>query len=77
MRYFNGTEWTEHVSSHGRAGMDPPGGGSHVPTVQRAPEKVQRDVQRAGKAGVAALGFQLESHKVTRGLSTIFLAISR
>jgi uncharacterized protein YxjI len=54
MRYFNGTEWTEHVSSHGRAGIDPPGGGSHVPTVQRAPEKVQHDVQRAGKAGVAA-----------------------
>jgi uncharacterized protein YxjI len=54
MRYYNGTEWTEHVSSHGRAGVDPPGGGSHVPTVQRAPEKVQGDVQRAGKAGVAA-----------------------
>lgn len=54
MRYFNGTEWTEHVSSHGRAGTDPPGGASHVPTVQRAPEKVQHDVQRAGKAGVAA-----------------------
>ncbi|PZS30448.1 MAG: scramblase [Pseudonocardiales bacterium] len=54
MRYFNGTAWTEHVSSHGRAGIDPPGGGSHVPTVQRAPERVQGDVQRAGKAGVAA-----------------------
>ncbi|MEP7020036.1 MAG: phospholipid scramblase-related protein [Pseudonocardiales bacterium] len=54
MRYFNGSEWTEHVSSHGRAGIDPPGGGSHVPTVQRAPERVQGDVQRAGKAGVAA-----------------------
>jgi uncharacterized protein YxjI len=53
-RYYNGTEWTEHVSSHGRAGIDPPGGGSHVPTVQRAPEKVQHDVQRAGQAGTAA-----------------------
>ncbi len=52
-RYFSGTEWTEHVSSHGRASIDPPTGGSHVPTVQRAPEKVQRDVQSAGKAGVA------------------------
>jgi uncharacterized protein YxjI len=47
-RYYSGTTWTEHVSSHGRAGIDPPGGASHVPTVQRAPEKVQRDVQRAG-----------------------------
>ncbi|HZC70025.1 MAG TPA: phospholipid scramblase-related protein [Jatrophihabitans sp.] len=53
-RYFSGTAWTEHVSSHGRAGIDPPAGGSHIPTVQRAPEKVQRDVQRAGQAGAAA-----------------------
>jgi uncharacterized protein YxjI len=53
-RYFSGSDWTEHVSSHGRASVDPPGGGSHVPTVQRAPEKVQHDVQRAGQAGVAA-----------------------
>ena len=53
-RYFSGTTWTEHVTSHGRPGVDPPGGASHVPTVQRAPEKVQRDVQRAGTAGVAA-----------------------
>src|SRR4051812_32272754 len=54
LRYYDGTTWTEHVSSHGRAGVDPPAGGSHVPTVQRAPEKVQRDVQRAGQAGVAS-----------------------
>ncbi|MDT4919538.1 MAG: hypothetical protein QOI15_440 [Pseudonocardiales bacterium] len=53
-RYYNGSTWTEHVTSHGRPGIDPPGGSSHVPTVQRAPEKVQRDVQRAGQAGVAA-----------------------
>jgi uncharacterized protein YxjI len=53
-RYFSGAAWTEHVSSHGRQSTDPPGGGSHVPTVQRAPEKVQGDVQRAGQAGVAA-----------------------
>ncbi len=53
-RYFDGRQWTEHVNSHGRAGVDPPGAPSHVPTVQRAPEKVQRDVQRAGTAGVAA-----------------------
>jgi uncharacterized protein YxjI len=54
VRYYNGTVWTEHVSSHGRPSVDPPGGGSHVPTVQRAPEKVQHDVQRAGTAGEAA-----------------------
>jgi uncharacterized protein YxjI len=55
-RYYNGAAWTEHVSSHGRQSVDPPGGGSHVPTVQRAPEKVRGDVQRAGQAGVAAFG---------------------
>jgi uncharacterized protein YxjI len=53
-RYFDGRQWTEHVSSHGRASIDPPVGGSHVPTVQRDPSKVQHDVQRAGQAGVAA-----------------------
>jgi uncharacterized protein YxjI len=53
-RYFSGAVWTEHVSSHGRSSVDPPGGVSHVPTVQRAPEKVRRDVQLAGPAGVGA-----------------------
>jgi uncharacterized protein YxjI len=55
-RFFDGQQWTEHIASHGRQGIDPPGGPSHVPTVNRAPEKVQRDVQRAGQAGVA--GYQ-------------------
>ncbi|HJQ42336.1 MAG TPA: phospholipid scramblase-related protein [Jatrophihabitantaceae bacterium] len=54
MRYFNGLGWTDQVSSHGRQGVDPPTGAGAVPTVQRAPEKVQRDVQRAGSAGTAA-----------------------
>jgi uncharacterized protein YxjI len=53
-RYFDGRQWTEHVSSHGRASIDPPVGTSHVPTVQRDAAKVQRDVQRAGQAGMAA-----------------------
>ena len=31
-RYFDGQKWTEHVNSHGRAGIDMPSGGpSHVP----------------------------------------------
>src|SRR3978361_1347152 len=54
LRYFDGSQWTEHVSSHGRQSVDPPVGASHVPRVQRAPEKVLGDVQRAGQAGVAA-----------------------
>jgi uncharacterized protein YxjI len=54
MRYYDGRQWTEHVSSHGRTSTDPPTGQSHVPTVARAPEKVAGDVQRAGQAGTAA-----------------------
>src|SRR5664279_128401 len=54
LRYYDGRQWTEHVSSHGRTAVDPPVGQGHIPTVQRAPERVQGDVVRAGKAGVAA-----------------------
>jgi len=54
MRYYDGQQWTEHVSSHGRQSVDPPTGTSHVPTVQRDPSKVAGDVQRAGQAGTAA-----------------------
>jgi uncharacterized protein YxjI len=53
LRYFDGSQWTEHVSSNGQTSIDPPVGQGHVPTVERAPEKVMRDVQRAGQAGVA------------------------
>ena len=53
-RYFDGHQWTEHVHSHGRQGIDPPEAPGHVPTVQRDPAKVQRDVQRAGQGGTAA-----------------------
>jgi uncharacterized protein YxjI len=53
-RYFSGSAWTEHVTSHGRPAVDPPGGASHVPTVQRAPAKVQGDIRQAGQAGVSA-----------------------
>jgi uncharacterized protein YxjI len=55
-RYFDGNAWTEHVSTGGRAGVDPPQGAGMVPTVDRDPARVVRDVQRAGADGVA--GFQ-------------------
>jgi uncharacterized protein YxjI len=57
LRYYDGAQWTEHVSSHGRQSIDPPTGTSHVPTVNRATEKVVGDVARAGvQAGVAQGG---------------------
>jgi uncharacterized protein YxjI len=54
LRYYDGAQWTEHVSSHGRTSIDPPVGQGRIPTVQRSPERVQQDVQRAGSAGVAS-----------------------
>lgn len=50
LRYWDGSQWTEHVSSHGRQSVDPPTPGSHVPTVNRATEKVVGDVHAAGAA---------------------------
>ena len=56
LRYFDGSQWTEHVSSHGRQSTDAPGGDIHVPTVQRKTEKVRTDVAKAGVAGGAPTG---------------------
>jgi uncharacterized protein YxjI len=55
LRYFDGNRWTEHVASHGRQSVDPPGGESRVPTVNRKTEKVQADVAKA-KAQTGAPG---------------------
>jgi uncharacterized protein YxjI len=54
-RYWDGQQWTEHVASHGRQSVDPPTGATNVPVVNRATEKVVRDVQRAG-GGAGAQG---------------------
>jgi uncharacterized protein YxjI len=56
LRYWDGTQWTEHVSSHGQQSLDPPSGTGHVPTVSRATEKVVRDVAIAGAATGATGG---------------------
>ncbi|MDQ4131778.1 MAG: DUF2510 domain-containing protein [Actinomycetota bacterium] len=57
LRYFDGSQWTEHVASHGRQSTDPPGGTIKVPTVDRPTEKIQRDVAKAGAgSGVAGGG---------------------
>jgi uncharacterized protein YxjI len=56
VRYFDGTQWTEHVASHGRQSTDQPGGTIKVPTVDRPTEKIRRDVAKAGAGGGAATG---------------------
>jgi uncharacterized protein YxjI len=53
LRYYDGARWTEHVSDRGQQTIDPPVGQGVIPTNNRAPEKVQHDVVRAGAAGVA------------------------
>jgi uncharacterized protein YxjI len=64
-RYWDGAQWTEHVSSHGRQSVDPPTGVTHVPTVNRATEKIQRDVAKVGiDTGAAAGGGSLFTEPV-------------
>jgi uncharacterized protein YxjI len=53
-RWFDGMQWTDQVSSHGKQAVDPPTA-AHVPTaIDRDPTKTQRDVAKAGVAGQAA-----------------------
>ena len=49
-RYWDGSVWTAHVSSHGKQSSDPATGQAHVPTVQRPTDKIVRDVAKAGAA---------------------------
>jgi len=56
LRYWDGGQWTQHAASRGRQEIDPPVGGSPVPTFKRASKKVQREVRRAGVAAGAQVG---------------------
>jgi uncharacterized protein YxjI len=46
-RYWDGTRWTEHVSSHGRQSVDADTSSRPPPTVNRPTEKIVRDVAKA------------------------------
>ncbi len=65
-RYYDGSQWTEHVASHGRQSVaPPPAHAGHVPSVNRATEKVQRDVATAGvAAGMSSGGGHLMTEPV-------------
>jgi uncharacterized protein YxjI len=56
LRYWDGNQWTEHVSSHGRQSTDAPVGGGAIPTVNRKTEKIVKDVQKVGGAPAHAGG---------------------
>lgn len=55
-RYFDGAQWTEHVSNRGVAAIDPPTGAAVNPAVNRTADKVQRDVARAGATAAGTGG---------------------
>lgn len=52
LRYHDGSQWTEHVSDHGRQSADPIGDARAVPTTGMSAEKVRRQV--TDQAGVHA-----------------------
>lgn len=55
-RWWDGAQWTEHVASHGRQTVDPPAGAGHIPTDNRRPDQVARNVAEAGAAGITQGG---------------------
>jgi uncharacterized protein YxjI len=55
-RYWDGSQWTDHVASHGRQGSDPEKTSLPPPTVARPTEKIVRDVAKAGATGAAPGG---------------------
>ena len=50
-RYYDGGQWTQRVSSHGRESVDPPTGEPRVPTVQRSVDKIRGDAAKLGATG--------------------------
>lgn len=56
-RWFDGTQWTDHVSDGGKAAVDPIAAAPVLPQSATSAEKVQKQVQQqAGIAGGAATG---------------------
>ena len=54
LRYWDGSQWTEHVSSHGNQSLDPPTGEPKTVAGAQSAAKVQRQVQR--QAGITESG---------------------
>lgn len=55
-RWFDGNQWTENVSSHGRQSVDPLQAPGHVPTVTTDADKFAKQLQRGGVATGAVQG---------------------
>lgn len=56
MRYFDGAQWTEHVSSHGRQGIDAPTGEPKQVVGNHRPDKIRKQAERASSVAFAGDG---------------------
>lgn len=56
LRYWDGGQWTQHVTTRGRPDIDPLVGGPRVTAVTRTSKKAQRQVRRAGVTAGAQPG---------------------
>ncbi len=64
-RWFDGTVWSDQVSSHGKQSVDPVAVQAKVPVRDVAPEKIARDLAAAGvTAGAVAGGGHLMNEPV-------------
>lgn len=55
-RYWDGRQWTPHVTTHGRPGIDPLPSAPAAARTDRASQKIQRDVRKAGATAGATVG---------------------
>ncbi|QXC59266.1 DUF2510 domain-containing protein [Aquihabitans sp. G128] len=55
-RWFDGTNWTDQVSSHGKQSVDPITGPGHVPLSDVKQERVQKGLAKAGIEAGAVQG---------------------
>lgn len=55
-RWYDGTQWTDQVSSHGRTASDPVTAPSHVPARDVSTEKIGKDLAKVGVEAGAAHG---------------------
>ncbi|CAN5705396.1 phospholipid scramblase-related protein [soil metagenome] len=64
-RWFDGTNWTDQVSSHGKQSVDPITGPGHVPLSDVKQDRVQKGLAKAGvEAGAVQGGGTLFSEPV-------------
>ncbi|MFT5202259.1 MAG: hypothetical protein ACI9C1_001645 [Candidatus Aldehydirespiratoraceae bacterium] len=65
LRYYDGTAWTDHVSSHGRQSTDPLVDAGMVPTTGTPQAKIQQQVnEKAGVPSAAAGGGTIFSEPI-------------